>query len=350
MSVIKKYLQFLWKWLKNYKGRWFACVVLIAIFFLIRFPYESAVLYFINQINKQTKNSIQLKYEKLYINPLGPTLVFNKPEILTIHNQSPFKVEKLSFRPSYKSLLRLKKGGVITVKWPNSILKMNIRNKNLNIKNQKNRKNKLGWLIHINARNFNPAFLDSFLPALSKTKGNINVEMEMMWDPMFGKQPEGQWNITGRNVHIQALSYTFPGKLLGGISLPSLQWRTISFQGKMKRGEISISDLSLGEKTDDFQLKTRGVLALNFRPPITGPLRVNMKNYRLAVDIVTNENLKSQFYSLDLLFSKIRTKTPKGWRYLGKIRGNMATLPYISPVSRLPTLKEIQNPSENDFF
>lgn len=350
MNTLKKYLQILWQWLKTYKKRWFLCIILIGAIFLIRFPYEEAILYFINQINKQTKYSIQLKYENLYINPLGPTLVFNKPEILTTVSQDTFKAEQLSFRPSYKSLLQLKKGAVMTIKWPNSTLKMSVRKKSLNTRNQEGKKKKLGWFIHINTSNFNPAFLDSFIPALSKTKGNVNIDMQIMIDPEFRQQPEGQWNITGRNVYIQALSYTFPGKLLGGISLPSLQWSKINFQGQIKKSEVAISDLSLGGKTDDFQLKTRGILSIRFNPSVTGQVRPNIKNYRLGVEILANENLKSQFYSLDLLFSKIKSKTPKGWRYLGNIRGNMATLPSISPVSQLPTLKDIQNPPDNELF
>ena len=349
MSIIRKYLQILWQWLKTHKKKWLLCIILTGVIVLIRFPYEEAILHLINQVNKQTKYSIQLKYESLYINPLGPAIVFNKPEISTKINQNTFKAEKLSFRPSYKSLIQLKQGGVITLKWQNSILKMSIRKKNLNTK-KPDEKKKIGWIVHVNTKNFNPVVLNSFIPALSKTKGNINADIEITVDPTMGQQPEGYWNITGRNVYIQALSYTFPGKLLGGISLPSFQWSQIHSQGQIKKSEVSITNLSLGGKTDDFQLKTRGTLSMKFIPSVTGQIRLNMRNYNLGLEILANENLESQFYSLDLLFSKIKSKTPKGWRYLGRVRGNTTTLPSISAVSQLPTLEDIKNPTDSEFF
>ena len=349
MNIIKKYLQIFGQWLKTHKKKWVLCIILTGAIFLIRFPYEEAILYCINQINKQTKHSIQLKYKSLYINPLGPTIIFNKPEILTKITQNTFKAEQLSFRPSYTSLIQLKLGGIITVKWPNSTLKTSVRRKNLDIKSQ-NGKKKLGWLFNINTKNFNPSVLNSFIPTLSKTKGNINIDMKITVDPEMVQQPEGYWNITGQNIYIQALSYTFPGRLLGGISLPAFQWSQINSQGQIKKGEISIANLSLGGKTDDFQLRTRGVLSLKFIPSTIGRIRLNMRNYNLGLEILANENIESQFYSLDLLFSKIKSKTPQGWRYLGRIKGNTTTLPSISPVSQLPTLEDIKNPSAAEFF
>ena len=340
MQTLKKYFQILYQFLKTHKSKWFVLIVLSGTFFLIRFPYEEAVLYLMNKVTEQTKFSIKLKYKSFYINPLGPSLVFNNPEILTTNQSTSFKAEQLSLRPSYTALLQLKTGGVITLKWPDSVLNMTIRKKQIE-------KNKPGWFIHIDTHNFNPVFLRFFIPILSKTSGKINLDMEMLLDPKFEKQPEGSWFLNGTDFHSQALSYTFPGAI-GAISLPSFQWNRIHSNGEIRKGEIIISDIALGTKKDAFQLKTRGIISIDIKKDFSKKIKPRLKNYNMGMEILINEDLKPKLYFLDLFFSSIESKTSQGWRYLGHIKGNTANFFDLSPVSQLPTLKEIQNPVVTD--
>ena len=344
MKILKKYLNKLYQFFKIHKYKWLIFILFSLIFFLIRFPYEEAVLYIMNQLQEKTKSSIQLKYESFHINPLGPSLVFNNPKILMPTNQGTVTAQKLSIRPSYKSLLQLKPGVVITLKWLNSIFNVTIRKKQI-------KKNKSGWLTHIKTHNFDLSLLNTLSTIPLKIKGTINIDIEILVDPTFEAQPVGFLNLNGDNIQSQVFSYKFPG-YIGTVSLPDFQWNRINFSGKMKLGEITISDISLGEKKDAFQVKSRGIISVDFIKQ-SFPKRIIplFKSYSIGLDILTNEILKPKLYDLNIFLSyidKFKNKIPQGQRYLLHIKGNNANFFDPSSISKLPTLQEIQNPKEDD--
>ena len=344
MEILNKYIKKLYQFLKTHKSKWLIFILFSVGFFLIRFPYEEAVLYLMNQLQKQTKSSIQLKYDSFHINPLGPALVFNNPKIITPANQSTFTAQQLSVRPSYKSLLQLKEGVIITLKWPDSTLKSTIRKKKM-------KKNLSGWLLHLKTYNFNPSLLSAFVSLLSKTKGKINIDMEIFIDPTFETQPVGSWNLSGENIYSQAFSYTFPNGI-DVITLPDFKWSRINSVGQLQKGEISIADISFGKKKDVFQIKSRGIVSVNFiKKGFSKKIRPHFKSYNLGLDILIGEDWQQLERTLDLLLKNIKSKTPQGWHYLGYIKGNTANfLNPPTPVSKLPTLQEIQNPKDDKNF
>ncbi len=334
---MKKYRDKIYKFLKKHKNKWLLFLLFSVVFFLIRFPYKETVLYFLTQI--KNKSPVEFQYESFYIHPLGPWLVFKNPEISGLGKQKgSFKAEQIKLRPSYKSLLNIKPGAVIRVKWSyDSLL-------NIQIKKKKIKKGRFGWFARLKGRNFHPAKLSAFVPFLSKTKGTINGDMEIFLDPEFITQPVGFWNIRAGGFHSEALSYTFPGAV-GTINLPSLKWSQIHFQGKIREGEFIISDLTLGAKKDTFQLKTRGLVSLDFvKSGFSKKVRPRFKSYHLGLDILADEELKPRLYFLDLFFSSAGSQTPQGLRYVAEIKGSTALFFDMTPVPQLPTLQEIQNP------
>lgn len=346
MEIITKYLKKLYQFLKIHKSKWFIFILFSLVFFLIRFPYEEAVLYLINQLQKNTKSSIQLKYDNFYINPLGPSLVFNNPRILTPVNQSTFTAQQLSIRPSYKSLLQLKPGVVITLKQLDSMLNITIRKKQAE-------KDKSGWFTHIKTHNFTPSSLSSFSSVLSKIRGKINIDIEILIDPTFEIQPVGSWSINGENIHSQVFSYTFPGDV-GTVSLPDFKWSRINSIGHIKKGQFTISDISLGEKKDAFQIKSRGIVSVNFtKQGFSKRVTPHFKSYNIGLNVLINEDLMPKLYDLNIFLSyidKFKTTTPQGRRYLTHIKGNSANFFDPSSISKLPTLQEIQNPEDDEIF
>ena len=336
MEKIKKCIQILWEWLKIHKKKWLAFTAIFIFFFLILFPYEEVVSYFINKLNINTKNSVQLQYESFYINPLGPCIVFKKPEIFTKMTQNSIIADQLKLRPSYKSLLQFKMGGIITLKWPSSLL-------NIIISKKQKEDNASDWHIHIKSPYFNLSDFRFFSPLFNKIKGIMNIDIKMLLDPNFTRQPEGQWNINSHYFQSQALSYTFPGSI-GNISLPAFKWSQINLQGKIKKGDITVSDISLGDKKDTFQLKTRGIISIDFlKQRASQRIRSRLKSYHLGLDILVNKDLKPKLSFLSIFLPSIESQTPQGWRYLGEVRGNMRNFD-IFRTETLPTLQKIQNP------
>ncbi len=342
MKVLNKYIKKIYTLLKEHKSKWLALIVLSLVFFLILFPYESAVLYLTSQINKQTKSAIQLQYDSFAIYPLGPTLVFKNPKIFIAGKQRAFTAHQLSLKPSYKSLLQLKPGGIITIRWKkNALLSLIIRKTKIKRKNP-------GWLLQVSTQNFNPLFLSAFFPVLSKTEGKINISMEVFLDPLFEVQPKGFWNIEGNNIQSRISSYTIPNNpTFGTIMFPYFKWSQFRSNGQIKNGEITISDLSLGKKKDTSQIKLRGVVFIDLKKhTVSKRIKPQLRSYNIGLDMLMSTHLKNQFYpSLDILLSKIGSKTPQGWHYLGLINGARFSIPRFSPVSKLPTLQEIQNPT-----
>ena len=351
MKWLKKFSGFILRFFKTHKWKWLSFVLLFFVFFLIRFPYEATAEYLINQIRKTTKIPVRIKYENFYIHPMGPAVVFQKPEILTTKNQPPFTAEKIILRPSYKSLLRLQPGGTAVLKWPDSSLTVTIGRKRVATDPASKREPSLGWSVQASSSGgFNPYVLHSFWPMLTKIEGKINFNIQLLVDPTFNTQPEGQWSINGANFQSRALSYTFPGAV-GTISLPAFAWSRVNFQGKTKEGETVITDLSLGGGKDAFQLKTRGIVRANLTMRrFSKRIAPRFKNYNIGVDILADQELKSKLYFLDLFFQSAESQTAQGSRYLLNIKGNTANPFDSTAVTSLPTLQEIQNPPEEELF
>jgi len=340
MNILNKILIYIYKYLKIHKKKLFIFTLLTAVFFLIRFPYEEAMLYIVDQLKK--KAFVQLKYESFYINPIGLALVFKKPEITMSITQKPFTAEQLIIKPSYKAFLSLRAGAVITLKWPGSFLQVNAREISPKLKEP----DKI-WLIKVNASQLNPAYLKAFSPLLSNIKGSINIEATVNLDPNFTIQPEAYWKVNGTNLNVQAMSYALPGNSTGSISLPSLNWGRINSQGEFKDGEWIITDTTLGEKQDAFQIRTRGLIFMDLKKPkdskFSKKVTTRLKYYNLGLEIFANEDFKSKLYFLDMFFKSIESKTDQGWRYLAHIKGNATHFPDLIPVTQLPTLKTIRD-------
>ena len=336
MVHIRKYIQILWNGIKENKKKWLTFIAVFIFFFLILFPYQEAVSYFINKLNSNTKNTIQLKYESFYINPLGPSIVFNKPEIITKALQNNFQVDQLKLRPSYKSLLQFKLGGILSLKWPNSLMQITLSRK-------KTKNKSYHWLIHVKSPYFSPSDLRFLSPIFNNIKGTIDIDTKILLDPDFAMQPEGHWSINSGSFQVRALSYTFPGAF-GHITLPTLKWAQINLQGKIKKGDIIISDFSLGNQKDPFQLKTRGIISIDFlKQGMSKKIRSRLKSYHMGLDISVSKELAPSLSTLFILLKSIESETSQGWRYLGEIKGNMMTYDAFR-TKTLPTLQKIKNP------
>ena len=337
MELLKKYLKKTLQFLKTQKYKWLAFFLLAIGFFLIRFPYEEAVLYFIDQAQKNTKYFAKLKYGDFYIHPIGPKLVFKEARIFTKSTQKPLRVDQLSIRPSYQALLRLKLGAVVNLKWSDSNVQLQLRKTSL--KNSRSG----GWLIQLQTKNFKPSVLQSLSPVFLKTKGLINARLKALIDPHFEVQPNGFWQIEGQNIQSQILSYTFPGTI-GTISLPHFKWRRISSKGHLKEGELIIADISIGTNKDKFQLQSKGSVFVDFKKLgiSSNNIKPRLKSYYLGLDIVTSLELKPKLYFLDLFLSAAKTKTPNGLRYIAEIKGNAANFFNLTPVSELPSLEQMR--------
>ena len=344
IQMVQKSLQTLLSFLKNHKKKWLLFIGLSIGFVLIRFPYESAMLFLINQIQEKTKLAFQIKYDSFYINPLNPALVFNKPEILIKNRQVLLKAQQLQLKPSYSGLLQGKVGGSATLKWGDSILHFTLRKKTI-------QKDKTGWLIHIKTQDFNPALLSAFVPQLSHTKGKINLNVELLLDPLFKTQPEGTWQLTGQDFQSQALSHTFPDHI-GTISLPDFRWSRLKSEGKISQGDISIMDISFGEKADSLQIQTRGVVSVEFaKQKYSKRMTSRFRNYNLGIKILVKEDLEPKLKkSLDLVLKATKSKTQGGYLYMAHIKGRQNNWLDVLPVDKLPSLSEIKQPPQEDLL
>ncbi len=338
ISVITKYLGLVIGFFRVHKGKWIVFVLLIGFFFLIRFPYDSAVSVLLNKTLRSMDPNIHLSYNKFYFSLFGPSLVFDKPRIQFSRGHY-LKVNQIRVQPSYRALLSLKPGGVFIFKWKTNELVLIFRKIN---------RGKLGSGVFFGLQTvqFNPSVLRTSWPLFSKVSGVIDWNMEIAWSVTGSPRASGFWNMSGKDLHVQALSYTFPGTI-GTISLPTFHWGKLSSNGTIKKDVVSVSDLSLGSGKDSFQVKTRGIVALDLgRKAFTNRRGLFFNHYDIGLEILADEDLKSKLYFLDLFLSSVEIKIDTGSRYLARIKGNRANFFNLSSVSKLPTLQEIQNPDQ----
>ena len=342
MTWIRKNFRIIKKWFNTHKKQWLVFLLLSGLFFSLKFPYNESIVYLIDKVKEYSQFSFSINYKSVYLNPLGPTLVFKEPEIRLETTDTILKVEQLSLYPSYKALLALQAGGGVTIQWIDSVLSLKVREKKIN-------KDTTGLLVSIESERFNISHLGSFFPILSKVSGYIRIHADILIDPEFANSPQGSWSLSARNVHSRSLSYTFPGSI-GTISLPAFRWSRIWSQGTIKDGEILITDTFMGEKTDPFQIKTRGIIGLNFfKQSFSNIPRIQINDYTLGLEIITHSSIKPKLYFLDIFFSSVEEKTTYGSHYLALLQGNRANIFNMSGISKLPTLEEIQQPPEPEF-
>ncbi len=337
MNFLRKYLGIILHWFKLYRLKLLVFFVLLGLFFLIRFPYEEGISFLLDRVFRRAQ--IQLRYDNFYIHPIGPALVFENPEIQVGHSPRYIKLDQLRILPSYKALFSLRPGAVFIFKWRRSDLIISVRKTNWGSSGHR-------LVMDLKAINFDPSVLRSTWPLLSKLSGAFYLNMKMVWDDIQEIRLDGFWNLTGGEIRIKALSYTFPGTI-GTISLPNFHWSRFHSSGQIKKNSVVISDISIGETKDPFQLKTRGILSLDIRKKsFSSRPSFYLKSYDIGMEILASEDLKSKLYFLDLLFSSVEKKTPSGSRYLARIKGNSASFFNLFAVPELPTLKEIQNPKQ----
>jgi len=341
-SVVKVYFKKLWSWLKLHKKKWLVFCLLCLFFFAIQFPYEESIKYLTAKVREQTKSSFRFNYDSFYFNPFSLSLVFKKPRIQLHPVEDYLTLKKIHISPSFKSLFTFKPGGTVVLEWKDSKISLTFQKRNIE-------KEQLGWSITLNTHQWNPSNLSAVWPILSNITGKINFYGELLLDPVFKVKPKGTWKLDGYNIQTRDFSYTFPGTI-GTVNLPDFQWNRISSSGKIKKGEVFISDFIAGEKKEPFQVKTRGSFLLIFnKVKVSIFPRLHIKSYDIGLDILVGDTLRQQLYFLDLLFQSVASQTSDGdWRYLARIRGNQANFFDLSPISNLPSLQEMQNPENTE--
>ncbi len=334
MFVFKIFAQ-IFMVLRSHKVKVFLFIFLTGVFFLFRFPYEEAVSYALNRLLRGS--AIEFHYDKFYLSPLGPALVFKNPHIQFRSTGRYIQAHQLRVVPSYKALVSFKLGGGLVFHWKDSgEVLVTVRQARLGkVK---------AWALDLNVNHFKPSVLRSAWPLWSKFSGAISIRGQLVWDMTYQELPVGFWHLEGRGLKVQALSYTFPGTI-GTISLPPFAWGRVYSRGTMKKGTILMSDFLLGKGRDAFQIKTRGLLSASiYKRSFSSYPGVRFQHYDLGLDILASEDLKSKLYFLDLFLSPVETKTSQGSRYLARIKGNKVNYFNLTKSSRLVTLKEIQNP------
>ena len=323
--------------IKKHKFKFVIFVLLTGLFFLIRFPYEEALAFALKKA-LGPGGRVQFHYDDFYFTPAGPGLVFKNPRI-QIGARHHLKADWLKAAPSYKALFKFKPGVVFVLTWKNNQAEITLRSSRYG-------RARSAWAFTIEALNFNPEVLRSAVPLFSKVSGRLSFKAQLLWDPEYQESPEGYWSVKGRGLQVRSFSYTFPGTI-GTMSLPSFQWEKVHSFGEIKKGVFLIKDTVIGGGKDAFQMRVRGEADLNWhKRPFSSRPGVRLNHYDLALEILTDKDLQSKLYFLDLFLSSVETKTERGTRYLARIKGNKVNFFNLSRADKLASLKEIQNPDE----
>ena len=336
-AFLRIYWQKTWGLLKQNKKKLAVFILLCISWFIILFPYQEAVEYLSRKIRTETRSSFQFSYDRFYFNPLSMSLVFKNPKIRIHPDQQDLALQTLKVSPSYKALLGFRLGVWLSLEWKDSKIQFTVQKKNIE-------KKQPGLRLSIKTYQWSPSSLSAVWPLLSKVSGRINFQADLQWDPSFKHRPKGSWALQAYNIQSQALSYVFPGRTTGAVSLPEFQWKQASSKGRIKRGEFLISHLFIGGAKDPFQMKARGLMVLDFyKRGFSRFPKMNINNYDIGLEIISSEHLKQRLYFLDLLLAGVSSKTNKGWRYMARIKGNRANFFDLSPLSQFPSsLEELQ--------
>ncbi|RME18133.1 MAG: type II secretion system protein GspN [Bdellovibrio sp.] len=324
-EALKKILIFLKNLVKYHKLKIFSFFVFFMFFFVILFPYNDLIDVVSTQVSQRTQNKVYIDFEDLHLK-LFPLPGVNLSHItLNALDYPPLSIASLSVYPSLGSLLTFKKGakaeiekllgGYWKVEWQES-------------------KGRQKQQIHEVKTEFKKVALRALLQFFNlpvSGSGTLQAKVSGHIDPTFIQPPKMDILLQGQKVKTHPLFLDNP--MMGGISLPGLQWSYILLKGRLVDSQLIIEKAELGVPKDPIFLRFKGRFNLEIKKQ-GSHLWTQWGSYEGKVDLQITPSMEKEmvFRTLKTLYGSTRQQTSKGIRYLFKINGNgfaMGSMPSV---------------------
>lgn len=283
-----------------------------ALFFL--FPYEDLLQKNLIRMGQQN-NTVQFEYQSSSIGIFPPRFSLNTVELTAPSFLKSIQLDQITLKPSYLSLLALKLGAKIHLVKENSSVHLWIR-KAFSRKQQ-------SFLVQVYSQQLETHHLDFLSSYFAHSKGSLNFLLDFNLDPTLNLPIEGSFQIVGRQLEFKP--HSFSRQYIGTIHIPLFKWSSLNGKIDFSDNRVNIETFKVGQPSDSFYLDLNGFINVTF-----SRLRQSIQEYELDLDLILSEEIKNQFFFIDLFLSDIEEKTQDDqFRYQTRISGRSLYPPKI---------------------
>ena len=288
-------------------------LIFILLIFIL-FPYDD-VIQKLNYKLSEASSSVHLQYDSHSLGFFPPRLILKKADLITPWMTGPASFDKLAFSPAYLSFMAFKPGIRITAYREKSKLKILLKTSFLS-----QGKNTRPFEIRAESKNFEIKHFQLLSPFFNRSRGVIDFFVDLKAD-MQTNLFNGSIQMRAQDVFFNSYSFS---QSIGTWTLPQLKWKSLEGKASLDKGRLNIQNLRIGERTSPLYLQSKGFINLKF-----GALQM-IREYDLELDVLLNEEMKNQFFFLDLFLSNVEEKIEEDrYQYKAKITGRSSYPPKI---------------------
>ena len=302
---------------KNKKALFFI-FSLICVLFILRFPWNDLLEKTLRDFQKKSPKALQMEFDNLKMKVFPPGLEFKglsffykgKPVSLSALVVSMDLVKWLAFKKAWKFKF-FKEDSHVFISF---------------YKEEKKKKEESEdsppielYFVKGSSSFFNLKALDDLLSD-AQLSGNIKTQFSYMGSFQQVEGIRAFMKANGKGISLSQLELQTP---LGPLSLPPIEWSSVSVDVEVKESEIIFKSLRLGSDKDDFNIQMKGSGALSFT--YSGQVRLISYNLELKIDLDKEFPLRI----LDLTFAPYKEDKGSFYRYSLRLIGQGSQVPHM---------------------
>lgn len=289
-------------------------LLLLIFMILIFFPYNDVVQKLTLKLS-EVSTDIHLQYDSHSLGVFPPRLILKKAELITPWTNGSAMFDHLAIYPTYLSLITFKPGVKVTARIGKSKLKITLKT---SFSSEGEGPSPLQ--IRAESQDFEIKYFKMFSPFFKGAKGFVDFFMDLKMN-MRTNAIKGSMQVRAKDISFNSYSFS---QSIGTWTLPQLQWKSLEGKASLNNGRLNVQTARIGEINDPFYLQSKGFVNLKF-----GTLQL-IREYNVELNLVLDEQMKNQFFFLDLFLSNVEEKIGTDrYQYKAKITGRSSYPPKI---------------------
>ena len=289
-------------------------LLLLILMILILFPYNDVVQKLTYKLS-EISTSMHLQYDSHSLGVFPPRLILKKAELITPWTTGSTVFDQLIIYPTYLSLITFKPGMKVTAHIGKSKL-------NIILKTSFSSQSQSPSPVQIRAesKDFEIKNFQLLSPFFKNSKGLIDFFIDLKIN-MKTNIINGSIQMRAKDILFNSYSFS---QSIGTWTLPQLQWKSLEGKATLNNGQLNVQTIRIGEINDPLYLQSKGFVNLKF-----GALQL-VRKYNLELNLMLDEQIKTQFFFLDLFLSNVEEKIGEGrYQYKAKVTGRSSYPPKI---------------------
>ena len=314
-QIIKKIIGFLWR----QKKLLFFILFLTALFFALRFPWNTLLEKTVKNIQKQSPSGFQTDFDRLYFNFFPPGVEFS--DLSLSYKRKALLLDRFQISILFWKWLAFKKAWRFQALKGDSSFYLDFWKKKKRSKENPDKAFTIYFLKLVSA-SLELEDLRTLFPDM-KMSGKAKVRFDYEGSPERIQESKASMLLEGEKIQ---LLQTELKTHLGSLNLPPISWEEGEVFAHLKEGELILKKFHLGSPSDDFIVQVKGSAALKYS---YGSVQVESYDLKMQMDL----DKKIPMKLLNLMFAGYKEDKGSFFRYRLRLRGQGKKVPDMEKIS-----------------